>query len=103
MLQIAFVGLSLLFSLSFASEHQRIDTLGVSKKGQFVALEEYGYVPTRHSYYVTIKIMNVWKKEYVGSSIQVEVPAKKRQQLDQARQRAKELARTELEKFNISG
>ncbi len=85
----------------WASRHQRIDTLGASPKGQFVALEEYGYKSDKQSYYVTIKIMNVWKKEYVGSTIEVELPASKSRDLVKAREKAKTLAQDELKKFNI--
>lgn len=88
-------------TLSFGSEHQIIDTLGVSSKGQFVALEEYGYKSQNHSYYVRIKIMNVWKKEYVGKSIEVELPAHRPVFLEKARARAKFLAMEELRQYKI--
>jgi predicted secreted protein len=84
-----------------AGEHQMIDTLGTSSKGQFVALEEYGYKSQSHSYYVRIKIMNVWKKEYVGKSIEVEIPAHRPSFLKTARTRAKLLAMEELKAYNI--
>jgi predicted secreted protein len=80
-----------------------IDTLGVSPKGQYVALEEYGYRSTNHSYYVNIKVMNVWTKEYEGSSIQIELPAHRPHYLQKARDRAKYLAHDILTKFQISG
>jgi predicted secreted protein len=86
-----------------ASEHQMIDTLGVSPKGQFVAIEEYGYKVQNHSYYVRIKIMNVWKKEYVGKSVEVELPAHRPVFLEKARSRAKVLAFEELSRFKIQG
>lgn len=89
-------------SLSLASEHQMIDTLGVSSKGQYVALEEYGYKSQSHSYYVRIKIMNVWKKEYVGKSIEVELPAHRPVFLEKARARAKFLAMEELRLYKIA-
>ncbi|WPU65128.1 hypothetical protein [Peredibacter starrii] len=95
-----------LFTLSvsaFAREHQMIDTLGVSPKGQFVALEVYGYKSHSHTYYVSIKIMNVWTKKYVGDSVEVEMPAYRPTDLSKARTRAKYLAHDQLSKFNISG
>lgn len=102
MLKSMFIMLSLIFKLSaLAGEHQKINALGVSKKGQFVALEEYGYTPHKNSYYVHIKIMNVWKKEYVGMSYSVEVPAIG-SNLKDAREKAKNMAKSELERFNIS-
>ena len=86
-----------------ASEHQMIDTLGVSPKGQYVALEEYGYKNLNHSYYVRIKIMNVWKKEYVGKFVDVELPADRPDFLKKARSKARILALEELRKFDIRG
>lgn len=90
-------------STSWASEHQMIDTLGSSPKGQYVALEEYGYKSVSHSYYVRIKVMNVWKKTYVGAPVEVELPAIRPEFLLKARQKAKILAHDELTKFHISG
>lgn len=86
-----------------ASEHQMIDTLGASPAGQFVALEEYGYESHDHSYYVRIKVMNVWKKQYVGKVIEVELPALRPVNLKKARQKARMLAQEELKKYQISG
>ena len=100
---IVFIAFVMIAMTSKASEHQMIDTLGASPKGQFVALEEYGYKSTSHSYYVRIKVMNVWKKEYVGKEIEVELPAHRPVYLMKARQRAKVLAKEELKKFQISG
>lgn len=80
-----------------------IDTLGSSSKGQFVALEEYGYKSQTHSYFVTIKVMNVWTEEYVGQSVEVEMPAHRPVFLDKARSRARELAQDVLKKYDIKG
>lgn len=90
-----------LSTLTFASEHNKIDTLGVSSKGQFVALEEYGYRAHTHSYFVSIKIINVWTKEYVGLPVEVEETAERPYFLKMAREKAKKLAADELKKFNI--
>ncbi len=95
--------LSSLFTLSFAfaSHPQKFDVLGTSAKGQYVALEEYGYRPGSHMYFVTIKIMNVWKKEYVGNSIQIELPATRPHVLQKARKEAKALAQSTFRKYQI--
>ena len=85
-----------------ASELQVIDTLGVSSKGQFIALEEYGYKASGHTYYVKIKVMNVWKKEYVGKNYEVEVPAHQPSFLKNAREKAKIFVRDDLKKYGIS-
>lgn len=92
------------FTLStgvWATPKQVIDTLGSSPKGQFVALEEYGYQSQKHTYYVKIKVMNVWKKEFVGKLIEVEMPAHQPRFLHKARLKAKILAQEELKRFNI--
>lgn len=104
MLKITFVFLSLLnVSLAFGRTHSRIDTLGMSKAGHIVALEEYGYKADADAYYVSIKFLNVWTKEYVGSSINVELPAHKGIRLIEARKKARDLAQQDLQKFKISG
>jgi predicted secreted protein len=97
--------LIILFFLSaaMASEHQMIDTLGSSPKGQYVALEQYGYKDMNHSYYVRIQVMNVWTQEYVGKTFEVEMPASRRDDLARARNRARSLALEELIKFDIRG
>lgn len=96
--------LCLMLSLSaLASSHNKIDTLGYSKAGQFVALEEYGYKKATHSYFVTIRIINVWTKEYVGKTVEVEEPALGPHKLSQARARAKSLAAEDLKRFKIPG
>lgn len=90
-------------STLWAKEHQMIDVLGVSPKGQFVAVEEYGYKSQTHTYYVSVKFMNVWTKEYVGERFDVELPAHRPNYLEKARARARDLAGEELKRFNISG
>lgn len=101
--KITFVLFLVLSFSSFASQHNKIDTLGYSKAGQFVALEEYGYKKATHSYFVTIRIINVWTKEYVGTAVEVEEPALSPLKLSLARARAKSLASDDLKRFKISG
>jgi predicted secreted protein len=103
MLKIILVICLMMSHLALASSRQVIDTLGISPKGQFIALEEYGYKVEKRSFYVTIKILNVWKKEYVGKPIWVEIPALRPQYLTEARAKAKLLAQDELKRFQISG
>jgi predicted secreted protein len=85
----------------FASQHQYMGSIGTSSKGQFVAVEEYGYRPESHSYYVTIRIINVWTSEDVGSLIEVKTPAKDKRFLDQARMKAKTMAQAQMTKYKI--
>jgi predicted secreted protein len=104
MLKIIFVLLALLnVSLAFGGSHSRIDTLGISKAGHIVALEEYGYKADADAYYVSIKFLNVWTKEYVGSSINLELPAYKGIRLIEARKKARDMAQADLIKYKISG
>ncbi len=101
--KIIFILLLGMSTQAFAKQHNKIDTLGMSKAGQFVALEEYGYKANTHSYFVTIKIINVWTKEYVGSTVEVEEPALRPISLNQAREKAKKLASDDLKRFKILG
>lgn len=87
---------------SVAANKQKIDVLGTSSKGQFVALEEYGYRPVTHMYFVIIRVMNVWKKEYVGDSIQIELPATRPYILNRARKEALDLAQNTFKKYKIN-
>lgn len=87
---------------AFANNKQKIDVLGTSSKGQFVALEEYGYRPGTHMYFVIIRVMNVWKKEYVGDNIQIELPATRPYILARARKEALELAQNTFKKYKIN-
>ncbi len=91
----------LLTTQVFAATKQKIDVLGTSSKGQFVALEEYGYRPGTHMYFVSIRVMNVWKKEYVGDNIQIELPATRPYILDRARKEALDLAQNTFKKYKI--
>ena len=101
--KITFVLFLMTATAAFGKQHNKIDTLGSSKAGMFVALEEYGYKATTHSYFVTIKIINTFTKEYVGSKVEVEEPAFRPINLERAREKAKKLASEDLKKFKISG
>ena len=87
---------------AFAREHNRIETLGASKAGQFVALEEYAYQAATNTYIVTVRVMNVWTQEYVGNMVKVVRKADRPYFLDQARQEARRMAQEDLAKFKIS-
>lgn len=90
------------FSLTaLASDQQYIASLGVSSKGQFVALEEYGYKSELKSYYVNVKIMNVWTKEYVGKEVNLQALALRPTELLKIREQAKLLAHGDLLKYKI--
>ncbi len=101
--KITFILFLLASTAAFGKAHSKIDTLGTSKAGMFVALEEYGYKASTHSYFVTIKIINTYTKEYVGSKVEVEEPAYQPVNLVKARAKAKKLASGDLAKFKISG
>ncbi|HLT21829.1 MAG TPA: hypothetical protein VKZ84_00225 [Bacteriovoracaceae bacterium] len=98
----------LFFFLFFSSTawgivHHKVDSLGYSAKGQYIALEEYGYRPDKKAYFVEIKILNLWKKKFVGDVIRVESPAYSDKHLKESRMRAKKLAEGQLKAFGISG
>ncbi len=96
--------LGFLLSISasaFANQHHVIDMLGSSAKGQFIALEEYGYHPIEREFYVKIQIMNAWKNTYVSKPIEIKLPAQNQLRLDDAREKARALAQDDLMKFNI--
>lgn len=80
---------------------QMIQALGASSKGQFVAIEEYGYNAGQKTYYSRIKLMNVWKKEYVSPVVEVESDARLPADLMRVREAAKERAAVHFQKFNI--
>lgn len=90
-----------LLPAAYSATPQKIDVLGTSPKGQFVAVEEYGYRQGTHMYYVTIRVMNVWKKEYVGDTVQIELPASRPYVLKKARSEARELAQNTFKKYQI--
>jgi len=94
----------LLLSLNcFSSSREYVDTIGSSPKGQYVAFETYGFKPEEKKFYSSIKIMNVWKKQYVGSIIEAEMPAFTKDSLSKVRAKARTLALENLKKFQISG
>lgn len=103
MIKIIFIFTMLVSQIALASEHAKLDTLGVSKAGHIVALEEYGYKAANHAYYVNITFLNVWTKEYVGSPVKVELPAIRKSQLSEARKKARAMAAGSLQKYKISG
>lgn len=90
-------------STASAVIHHKVDTLGTSAKGQYIALEEYGHRPDKKSYFVEIKILNLWKKQFVGDVIRVETPAYSQKQLMESRLKAKKLAEGQLKAYGISG
>lgn len=100
-MKILFLMLTLMLSNAYAVNKQNIDVLGTSSKGQFVAIEEYGYRPGTHMYFVSIRVMNVWKKEYVGDKVVVELPATRPYILKKARSEARELADNTFKKYKI--
>jgi predicted secreted protein len=91
----------LMCATSFARDRQVINALGSSPKGQYVAIEEYGYDSHDRSYYSRIKLFNVWKKVSVEDSIEIRRKPLAATDLIQVRQEAKQKAAKILEKFNI--
>ena len=88
---------------AFGAVHHKVDTLGTSAKGQFIALEEYGYRSDKQVYFVEIRILNLWKKKVVGDIIRIEEPAHSVNFLQETRFKAKKMAENQLKQFGISG
>lgn len=96
------LGLGLLISgLSWSSTIQMINALGSSPKGQYVAIEEYGYNSNQKTYYSRIKVMNVWKNHYVTEPVEIEKGARRPSDLVQVRKEALEQAGMDLARFKI--
>jgi len=85
-----------------AKQHNRIDYIGSSKAGQFLALEEYGYEPNGHVYFVNIRVLNVWTKQYVGPKIEITENAARPFLLQRARAKARQLSIETFQKYNIN-
>lgn len=79
----------------------QIAAIGSSPKGQFVAIEEFGYNQGLRTYYSRIRFMNLWKKEYAGPVVEVEQGARHPDDLERVREKAKRSAEPHFEKFNI--
>lgn len=89
------------FGAALGSEHQIINTLGSSSKGQFVAVEEYAYVPVRKTFRVSVRILNVWTHEFVGEKFTLELPARRPYSMNGVREKVKLMAHDELLKYKI--
>lgn len=85
-----------------AKTMMRVNALGASPKGQYVAFEEFGFLSDSKMPFARIKVMNVWKNKYVGKEINVVSDKKNQMELEQVRAQAKKLATERLKKFNIS-
>lgn len=102
-----FVLLASVFIASTISTHAharnlvRVMAIGSSPKGQFVAFEEFGYQNGRKYPFSKIRVMNMWKNEYVTKPVLV-IGGNDDDQLGQIRVKAKTQAITQLKKFNIS-
>lgn len=99
---ISLILLSLFSSTLLAKQHNRIDYIGSSKAGQFLAIEEYGYEPNEHVYFVNIRVLNVWTKQYVGPKIEVMEKASRPFLLERARSKARQLSVETFQKYNIN-
>lgn len=94
---------AIITSNAFASNRQMINALGASSKGQYVAVEEYGFNSSNGTFYSRIRLMNVWKKDARNGQIVSETtkPAHAESDLQAARDEARAKAAEKLKKFNI--
>lgn len=91
-----------LFSFSvLASPTMVITPLGQSRKGQYVALEDYHYNVGKNKIKVRIRFLNAWKNKYSKEEIIVEKEIQNEASVKLARDEAKELAQEMFEKYNI--
>lgn len=90
-------------SLALANTTVSVHPIGSSPKGQYVAFEEFGYLNNSKVPFSKIKIMNVWKQQYVGTEISVLSSKKRNLNLSQVRAKARKQATKHLKEFNISG
>lgn len=95
--------LACLANLSYAAtvDQQHIRTVGTSLKGQYAAVEEYGYNSDLKTYYSRIRFMNLWKKTYVGSTVEAEQRAHSSADLEAVRSSTMARSQADLKKFGI--
>ncbi len=79
----------------------RVKSIGASPRGQFVAIEEFGYKKNRELPFSRIRVMNVWKNKYIGDPIDV-IGTQEGSELRKVREQAKKRAAEQFKKFNIS-
>ncbi len=70
-------------------------------KGQYVAIEEYGFNQEQRTFYSNIRILNVWTSEYVDSAVKVEAKANHQKDLVKTREKAKALFAPKMMKYKI--
>lgn len=91
-----------IFLLSMAGHAKdmiKVNAIGSSPKGQFVAFEEFGLMSGSKTSFSHIRVKNVWKNEYVDGPIKV---TGDKDGLNIVRAKAKQMAKKRLEEFNIS-
>lgn len=79
----------------------KVEAIGSSPKGQFIAFEEFGYLDEGKAPFSRIRVKNVWKNKYVNRPIRI-IDEKEGLELEQVRAKTKKMAREELKEFNIS-
>lgn len=79
----------------------RIKAIGSSPRGQFVAFEEFGYMNDSRTPFARIRVKNVWRDKYVHQSDGV-IADEDNKRLEHVRAKAIDLAKKQLEKFNIN-
>ena len=79
----------------------RVMAIGSSPRGQYVAFEEFGYQNGRKAPFSKIRVMNMWKNEYVTNPVFV-TGSRDDESLGEIRGKAKSQAVAQLKQFNIS-
>lgn len=88
--------------VAFAGNLVKVKAIGKSPKGQFIAFEEFGFTHNTQKPFAKIRVMNMWKNQYMTKEIKV-FGKTQDATLSQVRAEAKDLAMKHLKTFNISG
>ncbi|MBG60434.1 MAG: hypothetical protein CME67_07850 [Halobacteriovoraceae bacterium] len=99
MIKLFSIGLILFSMAAQAKDMIKVNAIGSSPKGQFVAFEEFGKMGASNTTFSYIRVKNVWKNKYVDRPIKV---VSDKDDLNLVRAKAKQLAKKRLEEFNIS-
>lgn len=77
----------------------KVNVIGSSGKGQYIAFEEFGYKLGKSLPFAKIRILNVWTNKYIKNSYEV---VKKGTTLLEVRKKVRSMATETLKKFHIS-
>lgn len=101
-MKLILVILSFVSISAFASSMVSFNPIGSSPKGQFVALEEFGYYDVSKTQpFTKITIHNTWKNKIIGRPLLL-TGYKQKLALPQLRNKARLMVRKNLIKYDIN-